>query len=108
SYCSGPKSDNTVPGYDLACGYGGGIDTFGTTLTVSRCTFSYNQAVGGSNSTALFGKGHVGDGGGGAIKNLPGSLATITNSTFDHNLAEGGSNNTGASNVFILGWGHGG
>jgi hypothetical protein len=105
---SGPKSDTTVPGYDLDAGYGGGIDTFDTTLTVSNCTFSYNQAVGGSSCTALFGRGHVGDGGGGAIKNLPGSVATISDCTFDHNLAQGGINNTGAGSVFILGWGHGG
>jgi len=105
---SGPKSDTTVPGFDLDAGLGGAIDGYRTTLTVSNSTFSYNQAVGGSNATALFGKGHVGDGGGGAIHTITDAVTKITNSTFDHNLAQGGSNNTGGPNVFIVGWGHGG
>jgi hypothetical protein len=105
---NGPKSDDTVSGYDLDAGYGGGINAWGTALSVSHCTFSYNQGIGGSNSTAPLGKGHVCDGAGGAIHPHSGTVATITDSSFDHNLARGGNNNTGGGNVFILGWGHGG
>jgi hypothetical protein len=78
-------------------------------MTVSRSTFSYNRAIGGSNSTVgTDGTGHVGDAGGGGLETEGGGTVTITDSTFDHNQAIGGSNIQGNSHNFIAGWGHGG
>ena len=70
-------------------GAGGGVGNLGT-LTVRGCTFTDNQAVGGSGSS---GSVHAGSGAGGGIANL--AVANVTNSTFTGNLAQGGSNSSG-------------
>jgi hypothetical protein len=76
----------------------------GLHFVVDGCTFSYNQAIGGSNASSDSGR--VGHAFGGAIASE--EAAAITNSAFDHNEALGGSNNTGGSGVLILGRGAGG
>src|SRR5262245_30375807 len=102
---------------------GGGISNAGT-LTVSHCTLSANQAVGGaghdargggifneapavltvthslfSNNRAVGGDGgpgvHGGEGAGGGIYNLDATL-TVSNSTFTGNQAVGGDGGLGA------------
>src|SRR6185312_2688824 len=78
----------------------------GQHLVIDGCTFSYNQAIGGSDAIGgSSGSGRIGHAEGGAVAS---GVATITNSTFDHNKALGGNNNTGGAGVFILGRGAGG
>ena len=81
-------------------GAGGGVGNLGT-LTVTGCTFTDNQAVGGSGSS---GSVHAGSGAGGGIANL--AVANVTNSTFTGNLAQGGSNSSGNDSGGAGGGGH--
>ncbi len=76
----------------------------GLHFVVDGCTFSYNQAIGGSNAASDSGR--VGHALGGAIASE--GVAAISNSAFAHNEALGGDNNTGGSGVLILGRGAGG
>ena len=80
---------------------GGAIESYGfppsqpynSTLSVSNCTFTGNQAIGGSGT--VFGNG-------GAIDLEFGVVATISNSSFTSNLATGGAGcigNAGAINA---------
>jgi hypothetical protein len=88
---------------DVATG-GAVANDNGLHFDVDGCTFSYNQAMGGSNASSD--SGNIGQGAGGAI--VSEGSATITNSSFDHNLAQGGSGNTGGSGVVLNGRGIGG
>ena len=86
----------------IVSGYGS--DTEGpNTLTVSNCTFTHNEAVGGDNNTGTASvSGLVGTGTGAAIANYAGGSANVSGSRFDHNQAKGGDGNTagGAAAVF--------
>src|SRR5262249_49238638 len=104
---SGGSAGNAKVAYVLDIGAGGAIGQDAGKLVVSGCTFSNNQAVGGSNADGTSGLGRVGHAIGGAIQ-CGGLEATITNSTFDHNEALGGSNNAGGSGAFIVGRAAGG
>jgi hypothetical protein len=112
---NGGSAAITAKDYDISFGYGGGIFNGNAGVVVVRgSTFSHNQAMGGSDGKALFGRGHVGDGSGGGLLNVNGGTMTLTDSTFDHNESHGGNNNVGASSAeggsgaFIVGWGMGG
>jgi hypothetical protein len=76
----------------------------GLHFAVDGCSFSHNEAVGGSNASSD--SGNLGQSVGGAI--VSEGMATITNSSFDHNLAQGGSSDTGGSGVVLNGRGIGG
>jgi len=84
------------------------------TITVRGSTFRGNAAIGGSNATAQFGRGHVGDGSCGGFINLDDATATVSDCFFDHNEAHGGNGNVGGTSLeggagaFIVGWGQGG
>jgi hypothetical protein len=79
----------------------------GLHLLIDGCTFSYNEALGGSNAVGSgSGSGRIGHAEGGAVQTS--GSAAITNSTFDHDLALGGSNNKGGSGVALNGRGAGG
>ena len=99
---------------DISFGYGGGLLNFTGTITVRGSTFRGNAAIGGSNATAQFGRGHVGDGSGGGFININGGTATVSDSIFDHNVALGGNGNVGGTSLeggvgaFIVRWGQGG
>ena len=86
-----------LAGGNGADGVGGGIaNTLGSTLTVSSCIVSYNQAVGGAGGAG--GKG--GDGLGGGIYNDSNSAEgvsslTVTRSTITHSKAQGGAGRSG-------------
>jgi hypothetical protein len=92
---------------------GGGLFNAGT-ITIRANTFRGNAAIGGSNATALYGRGHVGDGSGGGFINLNNGTATVSDCFFDHNEAHGGTGNVGGTSLeggvgaFIVGWGQGG
>src|SRR5262249_55233965 len=76
----------------------------GLHFIVDGCTFSHNEAMGGSGASSD--SGNLGQAAGGAI--VSEGVATITNSSFDHNLAQGGSGDTGGSGVGLNGRGIGG
>jgi hypothetical protein len=83
-------SNNVARGNSGKDGTGGAVFNLnGATLTVTNCTFSGNQAIGGD--------GGGGQGRGGAIAlfisgpEAPGCTATITGSLFTGNLAQGGN-----------------
>src|SRR5205814_812367 len=79
------------------------------TLAVSGCTFSHNEAVGGSNAAGgSMAKGRVGTAGGGGLAITNRAVATITSCAFDHDEALGGSNNTAGSAPVVVGAGRGG
>ena len=64
---------------------------FGVTLTVSQCTFANNSATGGSNAgNSDFAPN---GGGGGAIRDQPGTNLTVLNCTFTGNQANSGGGN---------------
>jgi hypothetical protein len=111
---NGGSAAPTARDYDISFGYGGGLFNFGGTIIVRGSMFRGNAAIGGSNATALFGRGHVGDGSGGGFINLDNGTATVSDSTFDHNEALGGDSNAGGTSLaggvgaFIVGWGQGG
>jgi hypothetical protein len=112
---NGGVTASTARDYDISFGYGGGLFNGNAGIAVVRgSTFTHNQAVGGSNASALFGRGHVGDGSGGGLLNVHDAATTVTDSVFDHNEARGGNNNVGGSSAeggsgaFIVGWGMGG
>ncbi|MGH7171999.1 MAG: hypothetical protein ACRELG_17125, partial [Gemmataceae bacterium] len=75
---------------------GGAIDNNGTSMTVSNCAFTNNQAVGPTTAMSM----GTGEGNGGAINNGGNSdnssTVTITNSTFTGNEALGRLTNGGA------------
>jgi hypothetical protein len=104
---NGARADNVPGAYILDIGSGGAISQDDGTLVVSGCTFTNNQAIGGSKATGTSGQARIGHAIGGAIQ-LEGFAATITNSTFDHNEALGGNNNRGGSEAFIVGRAAGG
>jgi hypothetical protein len=111
---NGGRAASTARDYDISFGYGGGLFNFSGTAVVRGSTFTDNHALGGSHASALYGRGHVGDGSGGGLINLDNATATVTDCTFDHNEAHGGDGNvggtslTGGSGAFIVGWGQGG
>ena len=74
-------------------GAGGALENTGA-LTVSGCTFSHNQAIGGNNSVSTVRPG-LGVGGALISGGPAGPLATLVLSTsmFDHNQAIGGNGN---------------
>src|SRR5437667_4865274 len=79
----------------------------GLHLMIDGCTFSYNQAIGGSNAIGgSSGAGRIGHAVGGAVQST--GSATVTKSRFDHNEALGGNNSTGGSGAVLLGRGAGG
>ena len=88
-------------------GLGGALmnDNRGT-LSVSGCTFTGNEALGGSNIAGSATDRRLGNGNGGALLNV--AVATVTDSTFTGNKAQGGSNNTGGPSVQYMGNGIGG
>jgi hypothetical protein len=79
-------------------GAGGALENTGA-LTVSGCTFSRNQAIGGNDSVSTVRPG-LGVGGALISGGPAGPLATLvlTTSTFDHNEAIGGNGNQDSSN----------
>jgi len=111
---NGGSAAPTARDYNISFGYGGGLFNFAGTITVQGNTFRGNAAIGGSNATALFGRGHVGDGSGGGFINLGDGTAIVSDCTFDHNEVLGGDNNVGGTSLaggvgaFIVGWGQGG
>jgi hypothetical protein len=111
---NGGVAASSARDYDISFGYGGGLFNHAGAVVVHGCTFTYNQALGGSQASGTFGRGHVGDGSGGGLINLTNGTATITDSTFAHNEARGGSGNIGGDSAsggrgaFIVGWGLGG
>jgi hypothetical protein len=110
---NGGSAAPTARDYDISFGYGGGLFNASGTIIVRGSTFRGNAAIGGSNATALYGRGHVGDGSGGGFINLEGP-ATVSDCFFDHNEAHGGNGNVGGTSLeggvgaFIVGWGQGG
>ncbi|MEZ5591792.1 MAG: hypothetical protein R3F53_14200 [Gammaproteobacteria bacterium] len=85
-------------------GFGGALFNFGGTTTIENSTLSGNVASGGSSGGAPspyggynlpLGSGFAGDGLGGAIFNLSGSV-TITSSTIAENTVEGGQSTNAA------------
>jgi len=111
---NGGSAAPTARDYDISFGYGGGLFNFSGTILVRGKTFRGNAAIGGSHATALYGRGHVGDGSGGGFINLDNGTASVTDCTFDHNEAFGGNDNIGGTSLeggagaFIVGWGQGG
>jgi hypothetical protein len=79
-------------------GAGGALENTGA-LTVSGCTFSRNQAIGGNDNVSTVRPG-LGVGGAVISGGPAGPLATLvlTKSTFDHNQAIGGNDNQDSSN----------
>ena len=78
----------TVNGYN---NYGGGMSNYGSSPTVSNCTFSGNMAdIGGTYNTG---------GSGGGMSNLEDSSPTVSNCTFSGNTATEG-NGGGMYNYF--------
>jgi hypothetical protein len=105
---NGGSAQKGLSAYVLGGGFGGAIADDDSTglMVVTGCTFSYNQAIGGSdNDGNATGQGVVGVGSGGALGII--GPATVTNCTFDHNAALGGSGNGGGS-LAVLGRGVGG
>src|SRR5205823_7895184 len=94
----------------VGTGLGGGIKNgnglpffgCGVNLTVSGCSFTGNQAVGGAgNSGAIFAGAAIG----GGIENSQGSAATVTNATLTGNQAIGGAGSAGGNGGDALGAG---
>jgi hypothetical protein len=106
---SSGNSGINVPGPFVDYGFGGAIADTESSLTATNCTFSDNQALGGSNAFAA-GKDIIGVGGaeGGAIYNEVGATATITGCTLNSNQALGGTGNSGSGPVALVGEGLGG
>jgi hypothetical protein len=76
-------------------GGGGGLLAIGpATLTVSGCSFNFNEAIGGAGGAG--GVGSIGIGGGLAVHG-PGASLTLSDSTFSHNAAIGGAGGSGAA-----------
>jgi hypothetical protein len=103
---NGGSGGNVAGVYLVDVGSGGAIANDSKALVVSGCSFSYNEAVGGSNASGMSGQARIGHAVGGAIQTQ--EVATITDSTFDHNEALGGNNNTGGSGALIVGRAAGG
>jgi hypothetical protein len=80
----------------IGLGFGGGIDNFFGTATIDRCTFTGNQAVGGSGASGGGGASQYDEAAalGGGVWNYGTSSLTISRSTFAYNRAVGGSNST--------------
>jgi hypothetical protein len=79
---------------------GGAIDNYnGATLTISNCTLSGNQAIGGAG---------YGLAGGGGIDNEPGGILSVSQSTFNNNRAQGGDGGTISDHSSFIGLGFGG
>ena len=90
-----PSAAQPIPGVDGGFGIGGAVGSGGpfahsTAMTIRRCVFNNNQAIG-----ADAGPGNMaGSGVGGALTNgysEVGSTMTITDSTFTANQATGGN-----------------
>jgi hypothetical protein len=105
---SGADASKATGVYVVDTATGGAIaNDEGLHLVVDGCSFSLNEAIGGSNAVGgSSGAGRIGHALGGAVQTS--GSATITNSTFDHNEALGGSNNTGGSGTGLNGRGAGG
>jgi len=80
--------DNTAQGVDAGDGLGGAIYQSGGTITLDKCTFSGNQAIGADANAADT---DGGDGRGGAIYILN-SKGGLSGSLFQDNRATGGGN----------------
>jgi CSLREA domain-containing protein len=113
----GQGADNATAASAGGNGNGGAIANSGV-ITLNRCTFSTNSAVGGrggNGSVAIGGNVHGGNGGagqGGAIFNDTTATLTINDSTFGSNNATGGAGGdgqfggnggNGSASVFNLG-----
>jgi hypothetical protein len=77
-------------------GFGGGIKNFFATATIDQCTFTGNQAVGGSSSSGGSGASQydLDAALGGGVWNYGTSTMIVRGSTFRYNQAIGGSNAT--------------
>jgi hypothetical protein len=112
---SDPGAVDVDPSVDVAYGgaifnlYGPDTDFLDSSLNLTDSSFSGNEAIGGSNSTAS-GTDIVEAGAaeGGAIGMEIGVAATISGCTFDHNQAIGGSGNSASGPVIDDGSGFGG
>src|SRR5262249_30198737 len=69
-------------------------------VVISNCTFSNNQAIGG---TGNIGGAFTGDGVGGGLANRGGATATVTGTTFTGNGALGGQGSQGGNGTDGLG-----
>jgi hypothetical protein len=105
----GGSGDKLGSGVDLnGRGAGGAIGSFSfgfsfpVTLTVSHCTFTDNQAVGGAGNMGGI---LVGVGLGGGIANDRGSMASVTGCTFTGNQAIAGAGAAGQNGADGLGGG---
>jgi hypothetical protein len=93
-------SNNVARGTTGASGNGGAVANLGgAKLTVSNCTFSGNQAIGGRG---------YGLAGGGGIDNEPGGVLSVSQSTFNGNRAQGGDGGTISDHSAFIGLGFGG
>ena len=89
----------------IGLGFGGAIQNFFATATIDQCTFTGNQAVGGSGVSGGSGASQYDEAaalGGGVWNYGTGSSMTVSRSTFAYNQAIGGSNST----VGTSGMGH--
>jgi hypothetical protein len=93
--------NNVAHGSPPLGGIGGAVSNVnGATLTVSNCTFSGNQAIGGTGGGT--------EGFGGGIDNESGSTLRVSQSTFNDNRAQGGDGGTISRNNPFIGLGFGG
>jgi hypothetical protein len=107
---SGGSGANGASEYSLDVATGGGITNGDhAILFASGCTFSGNEARGGSHAAGdTVGQGHLGNGVGGGLANLSTASATLTDCSFDHNNVIGGDGNTGGSTDVNVGAATGG
>jgi hypothetical protein len=86
--------DANVGGPFGGYGIGGALSNqFGATTTVSDCTFTGNQAVGGRGATGSPG----GEGLGGGLANILGATLAVSNCMLSGNQALGGAGGSGAN-----------
>ncbi len=96
-------TNNTVHGRDVGnWARGGAVFSVNSTVLIDNATISNNTAEGGSSSTS------GGDGSGGGVYTVTGSLTIQNNTQFTSNTAQGGSATDSTAGFGFPGWGNGG